>query len=124
MATEQNEKIYIGDVVLAEALEQFAYCRESVTLDTAQTLIVGDLLKNNGDGTWSKWALEATDGTVDGIALEYSAASVPLNILALVRGPAIVSDKYIDVDTAATVADLLALGILVRTNAADIEMEG
>jgi Bacteriophage lambda head decoration protein D len=124
MATEQNEKRYIGDVVLAEALEQFAYCRTAVTLAATQTIVIGDLLKNNVDGTWSKWALEATDGTVDGIALEYSTASVPASILAIVRGPAIVSDKYINVNTAAVAADLLGLGILVRTNASDIEMEG
>lgn len=123
MATEKNEAVRIGDVVLAEALTEVEYCREVVTLDTAQTVVIGTLLQDNGDGTWSEWANES-DGTVDGIALEASTASVPETIVALVRGPAVVHDKYLSTDTDETRADLAGIGILVRTNPTTFVMPG
>lgn len=123
ITSPQNEELKIGDIVLAETLTEFLYCREVVTLAATQTVLPGTLLKNNGDGTWSVWDEESTDGTVDGIALEYATASVPATILALVRGAAIVHSKYLSDDTDAIRADLAAIGILVRDNPTEYVMQ-
>lgn len=124
LTSPQNENLRIGDIVLWEAGVEVNYCREVVALDAAQTIVPGNTLAESG-GTWSLYATEGGTGQVDGIALEYSTASVPATILALVRGPAVVHGRYLveeSTDTA-VVADLASLGILIRDEVAGFKME-
>lgn len=117
-----NEKLRIGDIVLAEVLPEVAFCREVVTLAAAQTITPGETLSESG-GEWSEYDAAGGTGQVDGIALEYSTASVPPTILALVRGPAVVHSRYLDVNDDAVAADLASLGIIIRDDAAALKME-
>lgn len=121
LTNPQTEQRRIGDIVLWSAGDEVRYTRQQVTLAATQTIVPGDLLINTS-GSWSKWSSEATSGTADGVALEYSTASVPATILALTNGPAVVHSKYLSSTSANAVADLLAIGIKVYTSPTEFVM--
>jgi len=115
--TEQNEKIYAGDVVVWE--EEFGYCREVLTITDGEVVVPGSLLDESG----GDYVVATTAAAIAAIALEYaSPEGETADIVCLVRGPAIVSPDFLDTtsltsDTSTRLADtaaqLITLGIKV-----------
>lgn len=121
LTNPQTEQRRIGDIVLWETGVEVQYCREQVTLHASQTIVPGDLLAYDGTD-YVKWSSDATTGDADAVALEYSTASVPATILALVNGPAVVHSKYLSSTSATAVAGLLSQQIKVYTSPTEFVM--
>jgi hypothetical protein len=105
-----------GHVLLDEFAPQYAYCREVVTINKSQTIIVGTILELNGAAYDAKQLAGA--GTGVGVALEAitTTAGATGTIVAVMRGPAIVKKEALTlvggaVYEATSITDLEAIGI-------------
>lgn len=129
MSVTQSERRVIGDWLKYEDEPHAAYCRESVELNsngTEYTLVSGTVLgKVTANG---RYVAQNPDGSGDGSnvtrAILCYTTVVPAtgNVWAavIIRGPAVVCQDMLtfsadtDLDQAAAIAELEALGIQVR----------
>ena len=122
--TPKVEPLNIGDILKYEI--PMGYCREKLTLktSTSQTIKMGSMLRDN---TGYILVANGQEANVTAIALEAVVATGDEEIVCLVRGPAIVDSDRIEeqAETSVTwsevVTYLLALGILGRVEADEIE---
>ena len=114
----QSDPSCVGDLLKYETDPEF--CRAVLTLKALDVVSIGECLEPNG--AWPGTKVLATAGNVHAIALEAKASSASTQqILALVRGPALVRKEAVTYngETEATVdAALLVKNILVK---ADLE---
>jgi hypothetical protein len=115
----QTELKKIGDVVVEEALEISAYCRETVTIKDGETVVLSALLETSS----AKYIVCTSGNQCAGIALQAAAPSGADGTgLAMLRGPAVVNRDGIDFGALNTanitnaIAALKALDILVRSS--------
>jgi hypothetical protein len=105
-----------GHVLLEEWSPQYMYCRESLTINVSQTILVGTILEYNAPGYDASQAAGA--GTAAAIALEAvtTTALATQDIMCLVRGPAVVKKEALTVVggaayNATDITNIEALGI-------------
>lgn len=122
MAQSYNQKLFVGKVVEWEAGVEYAYCRQAVNVAKSQTIIPGQVLMNAT--TYAEAYVDGTGISADAVALDYvTTTSAYGTVLALVRGPAILHSAGLTGSDANGVADLLALGIIVRTDSTSFDQE-
>lgn len=123
-----TEGLRYSNTVKHEYAPELAFCREQVIVnESAQTLAIGTVLGQvTATGKWKIVTAGATDGSQVAAAVVVEEIAVPAatdtKVLALVRGPAIVSKGALtmgaDIDTAgeknAVYAALATKGILAN----------
>ena len=122
-----TENLRLSNMLKRELWSEQGYCRLAVTVNEATEIDykIGQVLgkKVNTDGKYVEYDESAGDGSGVAAAIVLQDISIPAStdtvVLALVKGPAIVSDGGLvfktGVDEAAAKTNLEALGINVDT---------
>ena len=133
MAVIATDSTRFSEVVAFEFEPQLGLCREAIVLnDAAATLRVGAVLGKTADGKYKLAASAAGDGSQTPVAVLIAdgmgsstdivlAAATDTKALALVRGPVLLKDAYLQLGTGITLAAaktaLAAVGLNVETSA-------
>ena len=126
-----TEAVRLSDVVKYEA--DPTYTRERIYVDKDISVVIGEPLDRNGHASGppavaSKIA-NGSEANADAISLEaHATASADYQILALVRGPAVVDGDQLTLQTSVTVAEmqtnLLAnIDVVVQTDPTNSETQ-
>lgn len=129
MALVASTKPKLGNLVKMETEKNHGFCREKYTVNEAALVdySIGSLVGQvTAGGKYKLVDPTAVDGSevVAGVVLENKTiqATTDTEVVVLVRGPAIIGDQAIVYDnafdagqTTAAIAEIEALGILVRT---------